>query len=82
MIMDIQAKKIHFVQEFLRLKNEDLIDKFERLLRLEKVKNYESEMTSMSMEEFNKMIDKAEEDSKQGRTISASDLRNEIDSWT
>lgn len=80
--MDIQAKKIHFVQEFLRLKNEDLIDKFERLLRLEKVKNYESEMTSMSMEEFNKMIDKAEEDSKQGRTISASDLRNEIDSWT
>jgi len=82
MIMDIQAKKIHFVQEFLRLKNEDLIDKFERLLRLEKVKNYESEMTSMSMEEFNKMIDKAEEDSKQGRTISASDLRTEIDSWT
>lgn len=79
--MDIQARKIHFVQEFLRLKNEDLINKFEKLLRLEKMKTYESELSSMTIEQFNEIIDKAEDDSKNGRMTSASDLRNEIDSW-
>lgn len=80
--MDIEARKIHFVQEFLRLKNEKLINKFEHLLRLEKMKSYESELSSMTMEQFNKMINEAEEDSKHGRLTSASDLKDEIDSWT
>ena len=81
MNMDIQARKLHFVQEFLRLKNEELIEKFEKLLRLEKMKTYESELSPMSIEQFNETIDKAEDDSQSGRVISASELRNEIDSW-
>ncbi len=80
--MDIQDRKIHFVQEFLRLKNEELINKFEELLRLEKMKTYESELSPMSYKQFNELIDKAEDDSKNGKFTSGSDLRNEIDSWT
>ncbi|MGQ1947822.1 hypothetical protein ACT3CD_12055 [Geofilum sp. OHC36d9] len=80
--MDIQARKIHFVQEFLRLRNEGLIDKFEKLLRLEKMKIYELELSSMTIEQLNTIIDNAEEDSKNGRMTSASQLRNEINSWT
>jgi len=34
--MDIQTRKIAFVQEFLKLQNEDLISRFEKLLRTEK----------------------------------------------
>ncbi|MBI9068309.1 MAG: hypothetical protein JEZ09_13530 [Salinivirgaceae bacterium] len=79
--MDIQARKIHFVQEFLRLKNEKLIDKFEKLLRLEKMKTYESELLPMNIGQFNELIDRAEDDAKNGRMTSASELRNEIDSW-
>ncbi len=80
--MDIQARKIHFVQEFLRLKNEALIEKFENILRSERQKSYEESLYPMSTDEFNEMIDSAEEDSKNGRLISSSDLKKEMDSWT
>jgi len=79
--MDIQARKIHFIQEFLRLKNEAVIDKFEQLLRLEKSKTYEAELKPMSVDQLNVIVDNAEKDAQQGRITSASDLKNEIDSW-
>jgi len=79
--MDIQARKIHFIQEFLRLKNEAVIDKFEQLLRHEKSKTYEAELKPMSVDQLNVIVDNAEKDAQQGRITSASDLKNEIDSW-
>lgn len=79
--MDIQTKKLHFVQEFLRLKDESLIDKLTDLLRIEKKKKIEKELRSFSQKEFNDLIDSAESDSENGRLISARELKNEIDSW-
>ena len=80
--MDIQARKIHFVQEFLRLNNEKLITKFEQILQTEKQKLYAAEVKPMSVEEFNKMIDSAEDDAENGRFRSAEDLEKDIDSWS
>lgn len=80
--MDIQERKIHFAQEFLRLKNEELIQKFEMILRSEKQKSYERNLSPMSMDDFNKIIDSAEQDSQYGRTTPVSGLKNELDSWT
>ena len=79
--MDIQTKKLHFVQEFLRLKDEDLIDKLSDLLRIEKKKKIEKELKPFSQKEFNDLIDSAESDSENGRLTSAKELKNEIDSW-
>ena len=79
--MDIQTKKLHFVQEFLRLKDEDLIDKISDLLRIEKKKKIEKELNPLSQKEFNDLIDSAESDSENGRLTSAKELKNEIDSW-
>jgi hypothetical protein len=79
--MDIQTKKLHFVQEFLRLKDENLIDKIVDLLRNEKKKKIEKELPPFSKKEFDEIIDSAESDSENGRLISARELKNEIDSW-
>jgi hypothetical protein len=79
--MDIQTKKLHFVQEFLRLKDENLIDKLSDLLRIEKKKKIEKELKPFSQKEFNDLIDSAESDSENGRLTSARELKNEIDSW-
>ena len=79
--MDIQTKKLHFVQEFLRLKDESLIDKLNNLLKTERKKKIEKELKPLSKKEFNDMIDSAESDSKNGRLTSARELKNEIDSW-
>jgi len=79
--MDIQTKKLHFVQEFLRIKDESLIDKLNNLLKTERKKKIEKELKPLSKKEFNDMIDSAESDSKNGRLTSARELKNEIDSW-
>ena len=79
--MDIQTKKLHFVQEFLRLKDEKLIDKLDDLLKTERKKKIEKELIPLSKKEFNEMIDNAESDSDNGRLTSARELKNEIDSW-
>ncbi len=79
--MDIQTKKLHFVQEFLRLKDENLIDKLNKLLKSERKKKFEKELKSLSSQEFNDLIDKSESDSKNGRLTSAQELKLDINSW-
>jgi len=79
--MDLQTRKLNFIQEFLRLKNEDLINKLEHLLRSEKQKQFEENINPMNLDDFNEMIDAAERDSKNNNVIPARDLKKEIDSW-
>lgn len=78
-IMDIQTRKIEFVQEFLKLQNEELIARFEKLLRTEK--SSKKEFQPWSLDEFNKRIDKSLEDSKNGRLTNLNDLMAEIEKW-
>jgi len=80
--MDLQTRKLNFIQEFLRLKNEKLIAKLENILKSEKAKSYEKHISPMSEDELNRIIDEAEKDSREGKLTSAVELRKEIDSWS
>jgi hypothetical protein len=80
--MDLQTRKLNFIQEFLRLKNEKLIAKLENILKSEKVKSYEEHISPMSEDELNRIIDEAEKDSREGKLTSAVEIRKEIDSWS
>lgn len=75
--MDLQERKIHFVQEFLRINNEAIINKLEDILRGEKRKNYSAASVLYTVDEFNKMIDKAEDDSKNNRLKSVHELKED-----
>ncbi len=77
--MDIQARKISLIQEFLRINSEELINKLDRFLHDEKRKIYEQELKPMSIDSFNAMIDQAEEDAANGRVIEAKNLRTDIE---
>jgi len=79
--MDIQARKIHFVQEFLRVADDELVTKLESLLRIERMKKLEKELSPMTMKEFNEIIDKSEDDFKNERVTEARNLLNQIDTW-
>ncbi len=79
--MDIEARKILFVQEFLRLQNEDVIAGLEKLLRKRKAELVENNFKPMSMDEFNSQVDQAMDDSRNGRMIKASDLKAKIQKW-
>ncbi len=76
--MDLQARKISFVQEFLRLKNEDIISSLESMLKKRKFEIYEKELKPMSLDKLNKEIDQAIEDSDSDRVIKATDLKSKF----
>ena len=60
--MDIQTRKIEFVQAFLKLQNEEMISLFERILKSGKKDNFQP----MSIDELNKRIDQSEKDFETG----------------
>ncbi len=79
--MDLEARKISFVQEFLRLQNEEIVSGLEKLLRKRKAELIEKNFKPMTMEQYNAEIDQAMEDSKNGRMIKATDLKSKIQKW-
>ncbi len=79
--MDIQTRKINFVQEFLRLRNIKLIEKLEKILLEDKAKEYEANLKPMSMNNFNKKIDRSIEDATQGNVINARELKESVKKW-
>jgi len=80
--MDLETRKITFVQEFLRLQNEEIISGLEKLLRKKKMDLFEKKLTPMSVEQFNKEIDQAMDDSENGRVISAKELKKKMRKWS
>ena len=80
-IMTVEARKLHFIEEFLKVTDENIISQMERLLRNEKREQQENSLKPMNMNEFKHIIDKAREDVERGRVISHENLKQEILSW-
>ena len=72
--MNIQGRKIKFVQEFLEIQSEDVIAQFEELLKKEKRAELEKSSLPMSIVELNERIDKSEHDFRNGRYKASSEL--------
>ena len=79
--MDIQARKMVLIEEFLRITDEAIITKVESLVKTEKEKRYERNLKPMSLKEFHAMIDQAKRDSDNGRVILHEDLKRKVKSW-
>lgn len=79
--MDLETRKISFVQEFLRLQSEEIVIGLENFLHKQKVELLDQEMKSMNIEQFNKEIDQSLDDAKNARIISAKDLKSKIQKW-
>ncbi|WP_343329845.1 hypothetical protein [Polaribacter staleyi] len=72
--MNLEARKIEFVQEFLKLQSEDVISRLEKMLRKEKDNSEQRIFEPMSEAELNKRIDQSESDFKNNRFKSSSEL--------
>ena len=79
--MNLETRKLSFIQEFLRLQNEEIVSGLENFLRKRKIELLENDFKPMSLEQFNKEIDQALDDSKNERLIKASDLKDKIQKW-
>lgn len=79
--MDIQTRKIQFIQEFLKCVNENMLAKFEELLKQERINALEKEIKPMTLLEYEQRIEKAFEDVKNNKVKSARNLKEEIATW-
>lgn len=74
--MDIQSRKIEFMKAFLKIQSEEVISQLENILRKKSTIELEqnSDFKPMSLKEFNDRIDKSENDFKNGKYKSTSEL--------
>ncbi|MEI6696000.1 MAG: hypothetical protein WCO13_08015 [Bacteroidota bacterium] len=79
--MDLQTRKLQLIQEFLSINSLELINKIDKFLHEEKKKEIEQELEAMSIEQFDEMINLAEEDFANGRYIEAKSLKEKIKKW-
>lgn len=80
--MNLEARKLLFIQEFLRLQNEEIVSGLENLLRKRKIELIENDFKPMSIDQFNSEIDQSLDDSKNEKLIKASELKAKIQKWS
>lgn len=78
--MDIQTRKINFIQEFLQLQSEDVLARLEQLLHSGKASK-SNNTQPMSVQELQERIAQSMEDSKKERLTPTSTLITEIEKW-
>jgi hypothetical protein len=76
--MNLQARKIEFVQEFLKIQREDIVMRLEELLKKEKLKLDSELKKPFSTAEFNERIEKSIDDSRNGRLTENKELLAEV----
>jgi hypothetical protein len=79
--MDLQARKIEFVQEFLKIQSEDIVVRLEKFLKKETLKAEKESLKPFSIEELHNRINKSLLDSKHNRLIENKDLLAEMHKW-
>jgi hypothetical protein len=80
--MEIALRKINFVQEFLRIQDENIISDLEKLLLKTKTDLYEKNLKPMSIEQYNSEIEQSADDIENGRIITAEELITKIKQWS
>ncbi|MDO5665072.1 MAG: hypothetical protein Q4G63_07440 [Bacteroidia bacterium] len=79
--MTVEARKLHFIEEFIKLTDEKVISQMETLLRDKKKKEFKGSLKPMGIDEFKQMIDKSRNDVEQKRVTTQERLKQEIRSW-
>jgi hypothetical protein len=79
--MNIQARKLNLIEEFLRISDESLITKLESFIKQEKKVSHERNLKPMSLNELQEMMGQAKHDSNAGRVISHQELKKKVKTW-
>ena len=75
-VMDIQTRKLHFIESFLRLQNETVIAKLESLLQSEN-KNIQN----TSLLDYNNDLEQANERIENGSFYTSEEVENLVGQW-
>ncbi len=79
--MDIQKRKLELIEAFLKIENEDVIARLEKILFLKKANTEKEHLKPMTVQELHERIDASMEDAKNDRVIDSSELKSRIEQW-
>jgi hypothetical protein len=79
--MDLQARKLEFIEEYIRLADEKIVLKFEKLLRSEKNKAAKLSLKPLTQIELDTMIEESEIDIQHGNVLSHNSVKQSVNSW-
>lgn len=72
--MDIQAHKLEFLSEYLRINDKELLLKLSTLLRRERQKRVKGYLQPMTQEGLSNKLKKAENDIQEGKVMSQQEI--------
>ncbi|WP_346983753.1 hypothetical protein [Chryseobacterium sp. POE27] len=72
--MDIQTRKLNFIQDFLKLQSEEAIAQFEKLMKNTKSVDPKNNPQPFTVDELNERISKSEEDFKNKKFKTTTEL--------
>jgi len=81
LVMDLQTRKIEFIQEFLKIQSEDLVLRLDKLLKKETSKVEVNQLMPYTVIELQNRISKSMKDSKAGKLTANSELLYDIKQW-
>jgi len=72
--MDIQTRKLNFIENFLKLQSEEAIAQFEKLMTKTQTADTKNEFQPLTVDELNARISKSEEDFKNKKFKTTNEL--------
>ncbi len=72
--MDIQSRKLAFIQSFLNLKSEEVIAQFEKLMKKATNIDEENQFSPFTVEEINERVSRSEDDFKNKKFKTTSEI--------
>lgn len=79
--MDIQLRKLKVMEMLMKVRSEQLMERMEKLLEKEMIVGYTTSGKPLTIKDYNKRIQVAEEQIAQGKVTSQDDLENEMEQW-
>ena len=74
--MNTQIQKLSFIEEYLRITDESILDKLAALLKKERQKKLKNQLNPMTMEELQDRLHRSEEDIRQGRIFTQTEVES------
>ena len=81
LVMDLQTRKIEFIQEFLKIQSEDLVLRLDKLLKKNASKAEVNQLKPFTVIELQNRISKSMKDSKSGKLTVSNELLSEVKQW-
>ena len=79
--MEIAVKKLELIEWLARVQDKAVIRKVESLKNQSIKESYEAKLKPMNSKAYKAILEKSEEDCKQGRVTTQKDLEKQSESW-